>query len=511
MQTKHRIALSSSRSLHEDAAWGRAMRQLDLAGSKVVLVSRNAHSGDVFRESGARLLVGNIRGFMGAASPPSIQSVSLFTAYRQSSGYAWTHSMLLLMMSRVDSTGTFRSLEREVLVRKMHLEIFSALDEARPTVGVFDVTPHEAMDFALMRVLEWQDVPLLMFQPSLVGPQVMARTSLTEILPVDLDSDVVQRHQEALAEVHRIADASIERLARGTGTPKMDNQKAKEASVGSLAARFRALRYSLTRLRAPGRDAPFAFTGHTGVPPSVRRVLELLFERSLRKSLRNKIEQLPSLSEAPDHRFALFALHYEPERSSIPEGFPFDSQLDAIAAVRHMLPDEVTLYVKEHFSQKTSALRGFVGRSPDFYDLLGKIPGVEVLGIETNTRALMRSAECVMTFTGKVGIEAALEEARVLFLGQPWWGAMPGANDFHTVKSYEELMAQPIPPSERVWEWLGRQIRHSLLPGVSSVPPERHSKRIAQLPPGFEDLEAEGILAAVHALMRDVEARSQDT
>ena len=508
---KHRILLSTSRPLRQPGAWGQAVLRLHSEGHKIVATSGSELPEEWPDSDKPRVLPGNIRSLMPEGVLPSTEAIRDYSAYRRSPGYAETHGMLLLMMSRVDSTGTFRSLEREVLARKIHLEIFTALAEARPTMGIFDVTPHEALDFALLRVLEWKKIPSLMFQPSLVGPQVMARTSLTDIFPLALNPAVVSQHSEALEEVHRIADASIQRLADGTGTPKMDNQKAKEASVGTLGSRLNALRFSLRRLRTPGRDVAFAFTGHTRIPARVRRALELLLERSLRRSLKYRIDELPSLTEAPSHKFVLFALHYEPERSSIPEGYPFDSQLDAIAAVRNLLPEDVTLYVKEHFSQQAAALRGFVGRSPDFYDLLESLPGVTVLGTKTNTRELMRSAECVMTFTGKVGIEAALEGSRVLYLGQPWWGQMPGAHNFHNLTSYQDLLAAPIPSPAEVQSWLEEQIRGSLLPGVSSVPPERHSKRIAQLPPGFEAVEAEGIVAAVHAVMAQAGKGSQDT
>ena len=508
---KHQILLSTSRSLSPDGAWFRAGSTLREEGHQIVAVSRKTPQALWSDGNPVRFLPVNIRGLMTTGLKASPHAVTEYAKYRQSARYPETHGMLLLMMSRVDSTGTFRSLEREVLARKIHFEIFTALAEAPPTMAIFDVTPHEALDFALLRVLEWKKIPVLMFQPSLVGPQVMARTSLTDILPLTLDSAVVSRHAEALEEVHRIADASIQRLAHGTGTPKMDNQKAKEASVGTLGSRLSALRFSLRRLSTPGRDVAFAFTGHTRIPLRVRRASELFLERSLRRSLRQKIDGLPSLREAPSHRFAVFALHYEPERSSIPEGYPFDSQLDAIAAVRSMLPEEVTLYVKEHFSQQAAALRGFVGRSPDFYDLVEGLPGVTVLGTKTNTRELMRSAECVMTFTGKVGIEAALEGSRVLYLGQPWWGQMPGAQNFNNLNSYQDFLSAPIPSSAEVQNWLEEQIRNALLPGVSSVPPERHSKRIAQLPAGFEALEAEGIIAAVHAVMAQAEQGSQDT
>ncbi|MDA8580158.1 hypothetical protein N9K72_04205 [Pontimonas sp.] len=508
---KHRILLSTSRSLQQPGAWGQAVFRLRSEGHKIVATS-GSELPDAWTDGPQpRVLPSNIRSLMPEGVIPSKEAIRDYSAYRGSAGYADTHGMLLLMMSRVDSTGTFRSLERELLARKLHLEIFTALAEAQPTLGIFDVTPHEALDFALLRVLEWRDIPVLMFQPSLVGPQVIARTSLTDLLPIALDSKVVSRYADVLAEVHRIADASIQRLVEGTGTPKMDNQKAKEASVGTLRSRLSALRFSLRRLRTPGRDVAFALTGHIGIPVTLRRAAELFLERSLRSSLRKTIQKLPSLDQAPTHRFALFALHYEPERSSIPEGYPFDSQLDAIVAVRNMLPDNVTLYVKEHFSQQAAALRGFVGRSPEFYDLLESLPGVTVLGTKTNTRELMRSAECVMTFTGKVGIEAALEGSRVLYLGQPWWGQMPGAHNFHNLNSYQDLLSAPIPSPREVQSWLEDQIRSALLPGVSSVTPERHSKRIAQLPAGFEAVEVEGIIAAVHAVMAQAEKSSQDT
>jgi len=78
---------------------------------------------------------------------------------------------------------------------------------------------------------------------------------------------------------------------------------------------------------------------------------------------------------------------------------------------------------------------------------------------------------------------------------------MPGARNFYRLGAYEDLLAAPIPKVAEVQEWLTHQVRHSLLHGVSSVPPERHSKRIALVPEGFENMEAEGIVAADHAVI----------
>ena len=496
-----RLAVSTSRSIETDAAWGSALSEIVSSGHQLVLISgsKTSGAGNTLLENAIRL-PHNIRDLVGTNSHVSELAMQDYQAYRRLPGYAATHSTLLLMMSRVDSAGTFRGLEREVLARRMHLEIFDALRRAKPNAAIFDVTPHEAMDFALLRVLEHQNVPTLMFQPSLVGPQVMARLSLTEILPVALPRAMLAKHATARSRVTDIADSAIDRLRQGTGTPKMDLQRAKESVSGSLPSRVRALRYSLNRLSTPGRDVDFSLTGHSFLPAVVRRGLEVFLERSLRRSLRAKILTLPNVAEAPEGRFAFMALHYEPERSSIPEGFPFDSQIDAIIAVRNLLPKDVDLIVKEHFSQQAAALRGFVGRSPDFYDLVSGLPGVQLVGTTTATRLLMKSAECVFTMTGKVGIEAAFESTPVIYLGQPWWGALPGSRHIDNVVDYDDSLVTQREELAGIDDWLSEQVREVLLPGVSSVPPERYTKRIASLPEGFESFEADAIVAAFDAL-----------
>lgn len=503
----HRILLSTSRSLDATRAWGSAMSTLVSRGHSIVQVSaRQPNSLQSEFLANAYSMPRNIRDLVDRRNKVSPEALVSFDAYRGQREYPRTHATLLLMMSRVDSTGSFRSLEREVMIRQLHLEIHHALEVSRPTIAIFDVTPHEAMDYALLKVLEFRGIPTLMFQPSLVGPQVMARSSIADILPVPRKTENYSGNREAFSAVVSIADASIKRLQVGTGTPKMDAQKQKENEVGSFISRIRAIAGSVESLKTPGRDAGFALTGHGHIGPRTRRFLEILLERSLRRTLRGKIKSLPNVTQAPKNRYVLMALHYEPERSSIPEGFPFDSQLDAVVAARNLLPEDVELLVKEHFSQQAAALRGFVGRSPDFYDLVGDLPGVRMLGTQSATRRLMQNADCVVTLTGKVGIEAAFEGIPVLYLGQPWWRGLPGSRHISEVQDFEHFIATNKPDRRDVEHWLSHQVREVLIPGVSSVPPDRHTRRIAQLPTGFEELEAEGIVASFDSLASRQEA-----
>lgn len=439
---------------------------------------------------------GDIRGLTQAPFEVSTDVLGEYERYRQSNDFSKNHATLLLMMSRVDSTGSFRGLERELLARRVNLEALQILFRARPTVGVFDVTPHEVFTFALLKVLEWYEIPTLMFQPSLVGPQVIARTGIAKVLDVPFPGRDLPQHAHAQAAVVKISLTAQARLRAGTGTIKMDMQRAKEENASNAKARIRAVLATLKRLNRDGQDTDFSLTGHYLPATLLRRGLEVYLERSLRIGLRKSIRKLTDMAQPPNGRYALMALHYEPERSSIPEGLPFESQFDAVIAARKFLPSEVELIVKEHFSQQAAALRGFVGRSPDFYDLVRSLPGVRVVGINSNTRLLVAKAECVVTMTGKVGIEAAGEGTPVLALGQPWWLGMPGSLTIREATTYQSFIDACATTREELDGWLAKMVGNVLLPGLASVPPERYSARTARLPRGFEALEAQALTSA---------------
>ena len=128
---KHRILLSTSRALRPPGAWGQAAVQLLSEGHKIVATLGFEPADHWPYKDKPHRLPSNIRTLMPEQVSVSTGAIREYSAYRRSAGYAETHGMLLLMMSRVDSTGTFRSLEREVLARKIHLEIFTALAETK--------------------------------------------------------------------------------------------------------------------------------------------------------------------------------------------------------------------------------------------------------------------------------------------------------------------------------------------------------------------------------------------
>ena len=436
--------------------------------------------------------------------PVTQQGVFEFSRFERSEDFNALRLTMLSMQNRRDFTGTYRSLEREVHIRRLLLRIFSGLLERRPQVAVFDVTPHDHVSVAIEGALRWLGVPVLSFQPSLVGPQSIPRSSLTSTFDFSISPATREKYAPELAKVVSLALASIERLEKGAGTAKISAQKQREVSARTPRGRLKSLRFMLSRLPKGLHFPSVNFSGHTVLPPWFTKPLEVVLDWSLRRSLVSTIFSIPSQIPETDGKFALFALHYEPERCSIPEGYPYSSQIDAVIRARALLPDGVVLVVKEHFSQSAAALRGTLGRSPETYSMLEGIPGVKVLGVKANTPKLIARAECVFTLTGKVGIEAALKGTPVIYGGQPWWGQMPGSvalSGFEDSSALEKFCQSPRPSRDEVFGWLSDQFAHTLVPVLGDATVERYSERISPLPERFADLQLDVILEVIDSFL----------
>ena len=495
-----RLALLVGRDLGPNRSWGIALNQLIKQGHEVVAGAQELPAEQPSPSAVYEVFPRDIVTDYYLTIPVHEEAPQQLSTYFREASYPETHAILMGMLSRRDSTGTFRAVDREVVLRRLQLALLSQLLRSKPTHVVFEETPHEVADFALFRLAGWLRIPVLFFQPSLVGPQVVARSSLSDILDVDCPLSGPNNLVADRKAVQTISHGAINKLQTGGGTAQLDRQKRVDGVTSRGGQRIRVVRYVAHRLASTPANRLINFTGHEFLGEGFRRALEVLLEWSLRRSLHQTVAALPSKPSSRKGKYALFALHYEPERTNMPEGLPYLSQLDAVLAARAFLPSDITLLVKEHYSQQSSSLRGYVGRSVTAYKFLNSIPGLEVLGVATSSGDLIKEAECVFTMTGKVGIEAAFAGTRAVYMGQPWWAEMPGSFAFSALSSCEELMAQEMPTEEAVEGWFGEQVAGRLLVGLGGTSPEKYSARVASLPGGYEQLEAEAILSAIARL-----------
>jgi hypothetical protein len=125
-----------------------------------------------------------------------------------------------------------------------------------------------------------------------------------------------------------------------------------------------------------------------------------------------------SMSGLPETPFVVYFMHYQPERSSLPEGLLFAQQWLAIRLLSWALPEGWTLVVREHPSMWLHPLDITV-RTPDLYREISLLPNVKICSMDLDTFEVIDKSEAVATLTGSVGFQAILRNKPVIAFGLP--------------------------------------------------------------------------------------------
>lgn len=114
--------------------------------------------------------------------------------------------------------------------------------------------------------------------------------------------------------------------------------------------------------------------------------------------------------------YIVFFLHYQPERTTLPEGYGFAQQLAAIEILSMALPSNHFLIVKEHPSIFTS-MCSWKERSPEYYVKIQEIPNVIISPLEVDAYYLIDNCKAVATITGTTSGEAVIRGKPAIIFG----------------------------------------------------------------------------------------------
>lgn len=376
--------------------------------------------------------------------------------------YQQTRFIALKLLNRRDFSGTFRFLDREPMFTKFALGVFDLLIEVRPNLIVFDVTPHEFYEFVVWSVADSLGIPVLFFQPCPITPAMLARTNLGKVVIPEGGSVADSVDANLYADLARTI---LEKLADGADPQYMMRQKNRDRAVSRVRHKWLAVEASFRWLWRKRFPESIHFSGHQMRNGVFVRALEMFLVRSLQLTLRRAVLGLGQ-SPLPLGDYCVFALHYEPERTSLPDGLPIDFQADAIIAARALMPEALNLVVKEHYSQQTSALRGFLGRSPDFYGLVDSFPRTHFASTTDRLSDLIVGSKAVFTLTGTVALEAVLRGVPVIYFGHPWWEGLPGTFRIDGLRSFREIERGPMPSKGDVVSFIMDLISNRMVPGL---------------------------------------------
>ncbi len=281
------------------------------------------------------------------------------------------------------------------------------LTKEKPDAVIFPATPHAHYDYVIYAIAKLLKIRTVIIEPIWIKDRMIMMRDYKEgvIFP--------ERHAQ-VASLESLAP-DVQEYYRRAIDPKKDrtpfymhDQRKRFLGAGLMRIRLLAFWRSL-------RDATF-FTK--------------LWSFLTRKFGENLIKEYRRLESRPDleKKFVYVALHYQPERTTAPQGGVFVDQILMVETLSAALPEGWRIYVKEHPTQWLWLGNTYFSyRFRGYYERLAALPNVQLVPVETDSFALIGKCRAVATVTGTVGFEAILTEKPALIFGYPWYSHIRGA------------------------------------------------------------------------------------
>ena len=148
---------------------------------------------------------------------------------------------------------------------------------------------------------------------------------------------------------------------------------------------------------------------------SIKRMFIKTRSAFYKRPFLNQYNKIAKYYKSPENYVVLF-LHYQPERTTLPEGGIYVQQWLAIRAISAALPEGWYLVVKEHPSMFTNNFSKKV-RDHLFYESINSLANVLLSPLDITSFELIDKSKAVATVTGTVGIEALIRNKPVIVFG----------------------------------------------------------------------------------------------
>ena len=340
------------------------------------------------------------------------------------------------LLDRRDFSGTFRNADRQTLIRLRLLEYLQILESEKITGVIAESLPHNFESMCLYEAARILEIPFLTFEVCGLADVVFPVTALGDPNRMlyksvsrkdeseELEAAKIIIEQRFRMEMEKRSSADI------APTYMVEQEKASNSRKDPLGLTLRAMRRVGRIVFSPLSDserlaAEYTFHHQNWMPIRMKNALNYFSEVGMRLQLEKGTRAI--VQERTENTVEyLYALGFEPESTTFPEGLPYQSQLDAIYDIRSIIPEESLLWVKEHPSQQFRSMRGYLGYGSIFLRAIAGLDKTQLLSGSYNIKKDLRDVKVIFTLTGTIAVEAALRGVRVISLGSPWWAGMPG-------------------------------------------------------------------------------------
>jgi hypothetical protein len=313
---------------------------------------------------------------------------------------------------------------------------------------VFAQTPHTGSDNVIYHVAQQRGIPVVVGTPTLVNDHILLRHDYdySQKVPTSFQKQASKASlvKKIKPELYQSIFGSSTWLDIGkqinTRVLKNNQRNVGFRVIENLVKQFFANpQQSWQHLFERTRSSGFVFTGNFKVWQEFLLSVLYYFPK---KQLAAYYEQLATPVDLKK-KFVIFALHYQPERTTMPEGGVFEHQLLAIKMLARSLPKGWLIYVKEHprqFSLNDVRTNNF--RDRNYYDRLAEIPQVRLLPVAQNTAELIPKAQFTASVQGSIGWEGLLQGKPALIFANAWYAPCRSAYQVSSLAECSKVVAE---------------------------------------------------------------------
>jgi hypothetical protein len=146
--------------------------------------------------------------------------------------------------------------------------------------------------------------------------------------------------------------------------------------------------------------------------------------------------------------YIAFFLHYQPEKTTLPDGFEFVDQFYTIKILSLLLPKHIKLLVKEHPAMFT-LLSDPKFRTIHNYKSIQKLENVELVSMGTNSFDLIDNSLALATIKGTATLEAYIRKKPVIIFGDNHMN-LEGVHSFSSIENLNNFIAKVLEKSIKI-------------------------------------------------------------
>jgi hypothetical protein len=410
----------------------------------------------------------------------------------------------LKMMDRLDLYGSFSRLDRDAVFNKLVLWLLQKFDETTPDALIVSENPHSHTHYLIYEVCAYHNIAIMKFNTWLPIPVLYAQDLISgqrQKIKQNIDSEISALFDKSIADF--VTNLSMMKTQGSYTLPAMQDQR-REVQLSNVI-----LNFFRSGLLEQVKEFWFQFRKYFSktyypINPYKFGYLTRLWIRALKKRNLSKSFITNHSHCDLDKNFVYYAMNFEPERTTNPDGDEFHDQIIALAFLRQFTPLNYLIYVKEHPTQFLRAERGSRGRSPLFYDAIKNISGVTLIGQEIDSLALIRSAKFVASVSGSAAFEAAILGKKALVFGDTWYEGCPNVIKWHKRLNFNGFIRGKLSKPSDIIKFLINQKNQFCVVGCQNISAQKRFK-------GFlnHEFEKEELRGITH-LMEEFLTRASD-